>query len=213
MFPSPRPSLECFNSRPDGLAFVESSEVFRPAEQAAAELFRGPLPDDVKGCKNYAADCFRYLREHTEIAACPRFAPHLERRIRELEKRIQAAPTQADAQDIAAESRSMVASLVLRLGPPNDIGIKPFGTPPGNIPEALDWLEGLPGGRKLMQQAQKVDRMHAGARAQITALYEQGLKGVSPFERDMCYGPSPDALILAAQAGRPFDEVRQRMLP
>ncbi|WP_377157062.1 hypothetical protein ACFJIX_00975 [Roseateles sp. UC29_93] len=204
----PLPTLEAFVINPlSGDVFVQSMAKYAPAEKLAAELFRRPMPDTLKGKAAYIEDCALYVQDHTELAECPRFAPKLATRFDQLRTQLKSCTDGLQTLRMAREAKSMVASLVLRLAPAGDVKIKPYGTPPGNIPEMLDFLD-----YPYNVQARAVDQMRPDALDIITALFNQSLEQSREFLQDSDFGPSPDALILAAENGQSFDSVRRKML-
>jgi hypothetical protein len=194
-----------------GVTEVRKMEKYQGAENEAAELFRRPTPSSLMETSRIFKACAEYVHRHTELAECPRFAPKLALRFDQLQKQLNRCTDVPRAVDISEEACSMVASLVLRLAPPGDIPIKPYGTPPGNVPEMLDFLD-----EEDEASASQIDPMRPDARSAIKAIFEESLSA-SPYfnsaDRNRNYGPSPDALIEAARAGVPFDTVRRRMLP
>lgn len=204
----PVPTLEAFVINPlSGDVFVQNMAKYGPAEKLAAELFRRPFPDTLKGKAAYLEDCAQYVKDHTELAECPRFAPKLATRFDQLRTQLKSCTDGLQALRIAREAKSMVASLVLRLAPAGNISIKPYGTPPGNIPEMLDFIDD-----PYDIKALDVDRMRPDALDAITALFNQSLAQSRDFRRDSDFGPSPDALIVAAENGQSFDTVRRKMV-
>lgn len=194
-----------------GATEVRQLKKYEPAENEAAELFRRPPPNSLKEMASYFEACDQYVQRHTELAECPKFAPKLACRFRELKQQLNRCTELPRASDITEEACSMVASLVLRLAPAGAVAIKRYGTPPGNVPEMLDFLDGEDGAL-----ARKIDRMRPDARAQITEIYDESLKNSQYFNtphRHLNYGPPPDELIIAARTGVAFDKVRRRMLP
>jgi hypothetical protein len=193
-----------------GEVFVQHTPKYDPAEKAAAEIFRRPIPDSLKGKAAFFEDCARYVQDHTELAECPRFAPKLALRFEQLRHRLKSCTDGLQTLEIAKEARSMVASLALRLAPASDVCIKRYGTPPGNVPEMLDFLPA-----PFKGQARAVDARRPDALATITALYEASLEAPqcrNARRLDRNFGPSPDALIEAAQNNQSFDTVRERMV-
>ena len=180
---------------------------YAPAEAAAAEIFNRPFPpEDLKGKAAFFEDCAEYVKKYTELAECPRFAPLLDERFAQLTERFKSCSDGKQALVIATEGRSMCCSLAFRFGPAGLIGTKEWREAPGNIPELLEAMP--PDFRK---RASEINRMHPDALTEMQQLYEEALeksRWLRFRNRESDFGPTPDALITAAQKGQSFDSVR-----
>ncbi|ANH68752.1 hypothetical protein [Mitsuaria sp. 7] len=206
-FPVPSIFEAFITNKLSGDVFVQSMAKYEPAEKLAAELFRRPIPDTLKGKANYFEDCAKYVKDHTKLANCPLFAPELATRFHQLRNQLKSCTDGLQALQTAKEAKSMVASLVTRMGPKGDIGIKRYDATPGNVPEILAFID-----YPYDEQARKVDLMRPDALNILTELFNRSLEHSRKLYTVKAFGPSPDALIVAAENGQSFDSVRRKML-
>lgn len=192
------------------MVLASSMPKYAPAEAAAAEIFNRPFPPkDLKGKAAFFEDCAEYVEKYTELAECPRFQPLLDERFAQLRKQFESCSDGQQALVIATEGRSMCCSLAFRFGP-DSIGTKYWGTAPGNIPELL---EAMP--PDFLDRASEIDLMHPDALMKMQQLYKEALKKSRWLRfknRESDFGPTPDALITAAQKGQSFDSVRRQTI-
>ncbi len=193
-----------FISGSTGEVSVQNKPKYAPAETEAADLFKRAIPDSLQGKKEFFEHCAKYVKKYTRLAKCPKFAPKLAKRFEQLRTQLK---DDRQALRTAEEARSMVASLVVRMGSAGDIGIKMYGKAPGNVPEMMDFMS-----RRYKEQAGAVDLTSPDALQNITMLFNMSLqekKEACPNEK---FGPTPDDLIEAAKNGQSFDTVREKML-
>ncbi|MFX1679285.1 hypothetical protein PV762_08630 [Mitsuaria sp. CC2] len=204
-----------------GFVSTQDMAKYAPAENEAVHLFQRADPNTLREALACFQACEGYVRRHAPLGECPRFESSLTRRFQQLELMLRTCEDVRQAQDIADEARSMVASLVFRFGPTaGEISLKYPEAPPRNLPDLMECFAGLPErlhhATHLLHQARAVDPTQPEARSLVMALYQQALDEDSMYTsaaKMHRYGPSIDALIDAARTGRSFDDVRQSMLP
>lgn len=193
------------------MVLASSMPKYAPAEADAAAIFNRPFPPkDLKGKAAFFEDCAEYVKKYTELAECPRFAPLLDERFAQLTERFKSCSDGKQALVIATEGRSMCCSLAFRFGPTDSIGTKYWGKAPENIPELLEAMP--PDFRK---RASEINRMHPDALMKMQQLYEEAIEKsqwLRSKNRKRDFGPTPDALITAAQKGESFDSVRRQTI-
>jgi len=187
-----------------GAAFVKNMPQYAPAETEAADLFKCAIPDTLQGKTKLFKDCAEYVKKYTDLAECPRFAPKLAERFEQLRTQLK---DDRQALRTAEEARSLVASLVVRMAPAAEIGIKTYGKAPGNVPEMMDFMS-----RHYKEQASAVDLTSPDALEKITMLFNMYLQEKKKDYPNTKFGPTPDDLIEAAKNGQSFDTVRKKML-
>ncbi|UXH79709.1 hypothetical protein [Roseateles amylovorans] len=207
---------------PDGLpptAVSSRPPAGRTQDEALAvqKFFLPDLPTTQRDCTAYIDDCLRFIRDRREFVDSW-IGEALEERCGHLKRFAADERHRNNAQDHAAEARSLIASLVIRFGGPVPGRKKRYDTRPGNVVEMVDDLRRSPFMKNEIGWIAWDD-----PKAMQTAMhiYDKGRKpqngwGVPedlPRPIDAIpRGPCPDALIHAARNNSSFDAIRRDMV-
>ncbi len=197
---------------PEDIVFRYSDSCLSAEKDAALTLFKPPLPEAPAACVHVVDDCLHYLRRYESITDSG-ISQELLARCGHLKTLAQATTDPHMAQACAKEARSLVASLVFRFGDTDDwLRPKACRTRPGNVVEMMDRLCHL--GLHPNPKPREIPLDDPQAMQKMSALFDKTFMPPEGWDAPRApnprlEGPSPDALIEAAQQDRPFDEIRR----